>query len=341
MTTPDFAAITDTIEAGPILGHLVLYSVVEGDVTLDQLTTWFTELGLDSKRLPPTPRAVDAFERITGRDGVRSTYALDDPAADWREMRRRNMHGRTATLMVRHVRADGGKIVRRVIREVRDEEQTSLAYDPHMADVIFVRANDVDAAGAGRLDVAARTAAINQLPEAEQARVREMLADLEQAYQRRCRFLGADRLRSLLRDYVETGLDAIRVRPTGGVYFVHRDHADTLAALRELVSRTGRRSSLTRVPLPDQDEMREMVITAFTTRTADDLAKLGGEIVRLRSDPTATAAAREKLWQRYAALRDATKLHTQRLATSMDDTQTTLELVQAQLKALLSADTKD
>jgi hypothetical protein len=57
------------------------------------------------------------------------------------------------------------------------------------------------------------------------------------------------------------------VRPTGGVYFVYRTHDATLSALRVLVSRFGEGSHLSRVPIPDQDEMREMVIAAFTTRS--------------------------------------------------------------------------
>jgi hypothetical protein len=47
----------------------------------------------------------------------------------------------------------------------------------------------------------------------------------------------------VLRTYIED-LNAIRVRPTGGVYFVHRRHAGTLAALRELVRRFGARQPL-------------------------------------------------------------------------------------------------
>jgi hypothetical protein len=57
------------------------------------------------------------------------------------------------------------------------------------------------------------------------------------------------------------------VRPTGGVYFVYRTHDATLSALRVLVSRFGEGSHLSRVPIPDQDEMREMVIASFTTRS--------------------------------------------------------------------------
>jgi hypothetical protein len=114
------------------------------------------------------------------------------------------------------------------------------------------------------MEVTADRAAIASLPGPEQAQVLEMLAEIRAAVDTGRLFLTADRLRGMIRNYVES-LRAIRVRPTGGVYFTGRQHAGTLAALRELVKRFGTGSSLTRIPLPDQEEMREMVISAFVT----------------------------------------------------------------------------
>jgi len=91
-----------------------------------------------------------------------------------------------------------------------------------------------------------------------------MLAEIRAAYRRNCAYLTADRLRAVIRGYIE-GLNAIRVRPAGGVYFVHRTHAGTRAAQRELDGRFGAGSRLSRVPIADEDEMREMVIGAFTS----------------------------------------------------------------------------
>jgi len=52
----------------------------------------------------------------------------------------------------------------------------------------------------------------------------------------------------VIRTYIEN-LNAIKVRPTGGVYFVHRPPR-TLGATRELASRFGAGSHLVRIPLP-------------------------------------------------------------------------------------------
>lgn len=324
----------------PLLGHLVLYSIFDGQVSREALERWFAELGLDPTFVPPPLRAVDAFERVTGPDGVRVRYPLDPPAAAGGagqrggRARRDALVGRSASLMVRPVRRDGGQIVRHVVREVRDEEHTSLSYDTRLGVCVFHRDTSAGSQdGAGTLQVEPDRAAIAALPEAEQATVRGMLTDVEDSYRRRCRYLTGDRLRSVIRRYVEA-LTAIRVRKTGGVYFVHRQHADTLAALRELVGRFGEGSHLVRIPLPDQDEMREMVISAFTTKAKDDLDKLAGDI---------SAAARggqhgevDKLYHRFTELAQATDEHSRLLSTSLDDATASLQLVKAQLGSLLA-----
>lgn len=49
----------------PLLGHLVLYSILEDKITPAQVQLWFTELGLDPSFVPAEIRPVDVFEKIT------------------------------------------------------------------------------------------------------------------------------------------------------------------------------------------------------------------------------------------------------------------------------------
>src|ERR1700722_12768759 len=76
------------VDGAPLLGHMVLYSVFDSQVTPGQLQLWFTELGLDPAFLPGPIRAVDAFEKVTGPSGVRDSYPLDDPGGTARRRRR-------------------------------------------------------------------------------------------------------------------------------------------------------------------------------------------------------------------------------------------------------------
>lgn len=340
-----FDAYTAAFAGGdvPLLGHLVLYSVYDGEVTRDDLVRWFAELGLDPDFVPPVLRPVDAYERVTGPDGVRWSYPmpLQDAAGVIANAGRKVGKGpgrgvvrQQATLMVRPVTRDGGKIVRHVVREVRDGDQNRLAYDPCLGAAIFQRDNDVDQAGAGELLVEPQTSAIDGLPAPEQTVVRHMLGNISSEFTRRCTYISGDKLRGVIRTYIES-LSAVRVRPTGGVYFVHAAHAGILARLRELVSRFPEGSHLVRIPLPDAAEMREMVIDAFVTKAADDLNRLAADIATAqhqRADENTT----RKLYQRFAALQAATTEHATLLSTSLDDTQSALQLVQTQLGSLLA-----
>lgn len=230
--------------------------------------------------------------------------------------------------------------MRHVVREVRDEQATTLTYDSKLGEALFRFDSAAQSdAGAGALGVAPDNGAIGKLPEAEQGVVREMLGEIGTAFKYRCTFYSGDRLRAMIRDYVED-LGGIKVRPTGGVYFVHRQHADTLAALRTLVARFGEGSHFVRIPIPDQDEMREMIVTAFTTQTRDELNQLAGE---------AAAAAREgasdhvvqKLYRRFRDVQKLTVEHSELLSTSLDDTKAALDLVKLQLGALLATGDDD
>lgn len=78
-----------------------------------------------------------------------------------------------------------------------------------------------------------------------------------------------------------------------------------------------------------------MVIDAFVSRAADDLARLGRDIAAATADG-ATDAAIRALHGRYRALKAATTEHADRLSTSLDDTAAALTLVQIQLTGLLT-----
>jgi hypothetical protein len=138
--------------SAPLLGHLVLYSVFSGEVTPGLCQAWFTELGLDMSLCPDHIRACDVYERITGPSGVRRKYPIGEPQTR-RQRREQGARDREGQLMIRHVSRDSNAIVRKLVREVRDEEHTRLDYDASLAIIAFTRDQaDGAAAGAGSLD---------------------------------------------------------------------------------------------------------------------------------------------------------------------------------------------
>ena len=321
---------TATLErlGAPVLGYLVLYSVCDTHVSRADLEHWFIQLGLNTEFLPAPIRAMDAYEQVTGKRGIRATYQLITGAQSGKTV--------AVTLMVRHVARDPEKVVRHLVREVRDEDATRLSYDTRLAEIVFWRdPAGIGRPGAGLLEIRPNNAAIGQLTKFEQAKVRQTLQELDAAYQDRCHFYGGDRLRDMIRTYVESSLNAVRVRPTGGVYFVHRTHEAPLAALRELVSRFGGDSRLIRIPLPDQEEMQEMVVAAITTKTKEQLEKLSADIAAARRGG-ATDKQVQELLRRFKALQQATDEHERLLSASLGDTQAALQLVRKQVNQLLT-----
>lgn len=336
----ELAELEASLQAGetPIIGHLVLYSVYDAPVTHDELELWFTELGLDQAYLPAAIRESDAFERVTGKVGIRASYKLateqpappTDPDAEAEEEK-----VIAATLMTRHVSRDNQRIVRHLVREVRNEIDSELSYDTKLAELLFVRDTSKTAhPGAGSIRINPDYTAIGALADEEQAQVHKTLAEIKAAYEEHCRFYTSDRLRKILRDYIEA-LNAVSVRTSGGVYFVHRQHEATLAGLRELVARFGNNSKITRIPLPDQDEMRDMVVTAFTTQTREELEKLAMDIATARREGASDTKI-EGLHARFRALQNAAREHSTLLETTLEDTTTALQLVNAQIASLLT-----
>ncbi|WP_067819838.1 DUF6744 family protein [Actinomadura kijaniata] len=320
----------------PLLGHVVLYSVFEGRVRHTDLERWFIELGLDAALLPPAIRAIDAFEQVTGARGVNHKYALESgqPATgNSQSARRTSGQAVEITLMWRHVRRDRHSIVRHLVREVRDATHSTLTYS-QVAECEFVRDTRPGVPrGAGSLRVNPDYSALATLGLREAETVMHLLDEVRTTYQQRCHYYTGDRLRTLVHDYV-VHLDAIKVRPTGGVYFVHRAHADILARLRTLVSRLGPKSELSRIPIPDQHEMRSMIETAWANQARDELDRLSHDIVQARRNGASDKAI-EALHRRFTALKKSTEQHAQVLSLSLGDTQAALRTVNAQLATLL------
>ncbi len=79
-----------------------------------------------------------------------------------------------------------------------------------------------------------------------------------------------------------------------------------------------------------------MVITAFTTKSREDLDRLARDIATAQRDGDTATKAIEAFHKRFRDLEAATAEHAQLLNTSLDDTTAALKLVNAQLASLLA-----
>lgn len=313
-------------DADALLGHLAIYNITSVDpVSEAELRNWFGELELNPVHLPGPPRQLDAFEKAT------SSAKISYPMGGTRK-RDHGKHGQTVTLMMRNVTRDEARIVRHLVRELADHDNEELSYEVRLAEAQFLRSNDPSLPdGSGEMTLTPDEAEIDQLGADERETITGLLDQIKTDYENRSQYISADRLRKMLRNYIESELNAVRIH--AGVYFVHRRYAPTLAALRTLAGRFS--AELTRIPLPDAAEMRTMVDGAFEAKAQDDLTSLARDIARAQTDPKAYQV--RKLHQRYLAVQKAAQEHQTTLDTHLTATEATLNLVETQMAALLIA----
>lgn len=318
-----YSATADNADA--LLGYLVIYNIAGIEpVTADEVRNWFEELELKPRYLPGPPRPDDAFERATG--AAKASYPLGQ--------RRRNhtTKGQTVTLMMRNVTRDETRIVRHLVRELADHDHEELSYEVRLAEAQFLRNTTPGLPdGAGDMHLNVEQHEVDRLGDRERGTITALLDQIARDFDNRSRYISADRLRTLVRDYIEEELRAVRVQR--GLYFVHLKHAAALAALRTLVSRFD--AELNRVPLPNIDEMRTMVDGAFESKAQADLESLARDIARVQADPKNYQV--RKLEQRYNAVRLAAEEYQQTLDANLTTVDATLDLVKAQMASLYIA----
>ncbi|MER7015340.1 DUF6744 family protein [Saccharopolyspora sp. NPDC000359] len=305
-----------------LLGALVIYNVVDvDDVTVEDLRGDMDELELDPGYLPEPPRPIEAFEKATS--AAKTSYPLGGH-------RRRNhtQTGQTVTLMMRPVVRDETRIVRHLVRELVDHGNEELSYEVEIARCEFTRATG-HGTDPGDGEMTIEQVNTDCLTPAEHQVLNEIVQQITNEFESRRRYVSADRIRKLLRDYIERELAAVRIH--NGVYFVHHQHLGVLAGLRELTQRCG--AELTRVPLPDTSESREMVEGAFDAKIATDLKSLSRDLAREQADPKNYRV--RALHKRFATIKTSLAQHQQQMDTQRTELADHLALLEQQMTSLL------
>lgn len=227
-------------------------------ITHDQLAKWFDELDLDPAYLPPKIKAVDAFRRATTES--QREYPVDPKK------------GITATLMIREVTYDNEQVVRHVVKEVRDPQGQKLDYQPHMATLKFMRGGRT-AKGKRPGGEAFKHSILTNVQGNDRKQVEALVENAVERYRDLSTNLHADAIRAVIRNYL-TSLNAISVKPSGGVYFVHMSRQATVDSLQQLVQRIGQGCSFHQLPLLDTVDQREMLTEAFQSEVEDEVRNL-------------------------------------------------------------------
>ena len=107
-----------------------------------------------------------------------------------------------------------------------------------------------------------------------------MLEQIDDRYTDLSANLTEDKIRAVIRNYL-THLNAISVKPSGGLYFVHTSRQPTIDAIEELVSRIGQGCTFDQTPLPDDLKRRKMLTEAFQAEVEDDVRLLLGKVAEV------------------------------------------------------------
>lgn len=311
------------------IGSLLWYSIsgtvdyIEGKrtqipvrVTRDQLEAWFHELGLDSDFLPPKILKVDAFRKAS----TEAKRVYDIPGSD----------GLKAELYIDEVESNNEYVLRHIMRKVRDpRQQTDEAKltTEYMATLKFFRG--------GRTAKAKRSAGDHYksrprpgLNSLDLEHVESMLSEIDDRYTDLSANLNEDKIRAVVRNYL-THLNAIGVKPSGAVYFVHKSRQRTLDALEDLVGRIGQGCTMDQVPLIDDVKRRNMLTEAFQAEVEDDVRVLLGKVAEANAKAKSGKVSPKlyaELNAKYQEVQSRSEEYTRVLGLAMGRAASSLEL---------------
>ncbi len=260
-TFQDYLNQTAGLPEDAFLGTLVWYTVPEAvSITPDDLERLFGELGLDPTHLPNPLTAANAFTKATGDSPTaKTTYTLAD--------------GHEARVRIENVSSNRDAIYRKVVR-VRVDERGKTIGHAIVGDATFYKANT--GPGTERLKFAIHD---GELQPGERVHLESYIKTVYDDYIRRKTFLLDMAIRGVFRNYVAS-LNAISVRPSGGMYFVHRDRWSEVNKLMLLAERLG--ATLEACPLPDFPRQQEMLVEAFQAEAEKAVIKLVEDIEKVR-----------------------------------------------------------
>lgn len=309
------------------IGSLLWYSIsgtveyVDGKriqipvrVTREQLEAWFHELGLDTAFLPPKILKVDAFRKASTE--ARRVYDLPD--------------GSKAELYIDEVESNSEYVLRHIMRKIRDPRQQQdedKLTSEFMATLKFFRG--------GRTSKAKRSSGDHYksrprpgLSALDLGHVESMLEEIDDRYTDLSANLNEDKIRAVIRNYL-THLNAIGVKPSGAVYFVHKTRQRTLDALEELVTRIGQGCTMEQVPLLDDAKRRRMLTEAFQAEVEDDVRQLLGKVAEANAKAKGGKVSPKlyaELNAKYQEVQSRSEEYTRVLGLAMGRAASSLEL---------------
>lgn len=212
--------------------------------------------------LPPYPVASDIFKRACTNAEVRN-LETDDPniRLNW---------------MVRQAGHDNERIHRSIVCEQVDRKGHQLGYMV-VANITFNRTEktiEFKLANGETIDNRNIATGNRQLDSVIKSVLDYYAEDKMTTYS----------IREFVRKYLERQVKALKVRPSGGVYFVDEAQSAAVEALDSLLNNLGIGASFHYLPLVDDSKQREMLRVAFENESNDQINTLLAEMATILKD---------------------------------------------------------
>ncbi|GAE93032.1 phage protein [Gracilibacillus boraciitolerans JCM 21714] len=271
------------------LGSIFWYSIhSEVEVTREDLSKLFDNIGIDHSWLPNEIRPSDAFRRTTT------------------EIQKKKVPTKNPNILqnflTREVYADTKTVQRNIVVEEVDQSGKRLNYRVDAAIIELDKKN-------GTFKVIAKDS---------EELAKELAHQSKHKFERYMRFYSSQQLRVMVSKYLSS-LAPTAVRPNGGVYFVPASFTNELKMLQQLC--TDLHSEGVVIPLYDTSDNRDMVLKKLENEFMQALARcqeLENMDVPKKKIQDAIEDAK-RVANTYKNYRDNISLHVESLEDQLDD----------------------
>lgn len=319
----EFRKFVDKNEALPrdvMLGYIAWFRVPDGAYPLKDIADTFDSLMLDSRFVPDSTSAFNAYEKACSNAlKAAKPYGMTGE--------------RVGEIMaVREAHKTDEKVVRHIVREVRDSKRARLRYEPVAELVLFREKTDarnkiVRGSGQIRANVFK-----NVIEPGEEAEIKAIVDAWTKEFDRLYNFIDGDKVRKVVRDYVGF-LNGIMMKSS--VYFVHVSNETEILKLQQFCTLIGNGCSLELMDMPDLSKLRTSVVAAFQEQAAKDLQDVVKAIAKVRSSrDKITPAAYSKLKSQYEDVMRNSLEHMRTFKVTQDVTGAAAEIAMDSLMAL-------
>lgn len=295
------------------LGRLVWYTVTQ-DVNVDHsefcklMLVTYEGVDTGKPKLPKVPRQRDVFKRACTEAERRKVPS--------------DKEGVYYNYMVRPAGTDTDNVWRVVVREAVDASGHELDYTE------FIRVN---------YNAQSKQISFEELTDiSEDDTLESIKQEIRSYFHLWMNRLTAYTIRELARNNLERNMGAIKVRSSGGVYFVSEEFADQLEALETVINSLDDGTNFHSLPLLDDGKQREMLRAAFEEESVGECDRLIGEMTEiLKSDKKITKDRFVQFKVEYDLMRRKVVDYSDLLDEKLDHTSTSLAIVKKTMTKLM------